>query len=132
MPPLMSLASFAAALLVPGTLGLHDHNLPRQHRRVVNETVAPKVNMAASPEVDNANLDASESEFTVHQIKNPHYKPKSGLQAMLEAYTKYSAPLTPDLKLALKINQDALTSKSSSIPVHALTADMLIKILQGK
>ncbi|KAI3392739.1 hypothetical protein diail_5253 [Diaporthe ilicicola] len=42
--------------------------------------------------------------FTVQQMKNPNYKGKSGLEAMIDVYKKYGVELTPQLKEAVQLN----------------------------
>ncbi|ROV94431.1 hypothetical protein VSDG_05919 [Cytospora chrysosperma] len=82
--------SFAAALLLSGALGFQQ---PEEQRR--------------SPD-DDASLELSDSrvidvsEFSVQQIRNENYRKKSGLMALLDAYAKYSIPLTHELKIAMK------------------------------
>lgn len=94
----------AAALLLSAALGLETPD---------SELWAP-----GGPISSDLSTRKSEiTDFTVQQIRNEHYRKKSGLLAMLDAYTKYSAPLTPALKTAMKIQGLPSRRKSSSLPV---------------
>lgn len=56
----------------------------------------------------------SQGTFSVHQTRNPAYRPKSGLEAMVEVYKKYGVELTPQLRKAVEINKHLSTSQKSS------------------
>ncbi|KAK7740515.1 hypothetical protein SLS53_005358 [Cytospora paraplurivora] len=105
MIPLMSLGYFATALLLSGALANQDGYL-RHSRPSVNDTSSTGL----SPAVANIkSLDTPE--FTVRQIRNPHFRRKSGLQAMLDVYAKYKIPLTPQLKRAASVNGLVINKK---------------------
>ncbi|KAK3331601.1 aspartic peptidase domain-containing protein [Cercophora scortea] len=44
------------------------------------------------------------SHFTVRQIKNPNGHQRNGLHAMIRAYAKFGAELTPAIKTAVRLN----------------------------
>lgn len=92
----MSLASLSTALLLSGTVAHTGFDYPH-HRRLANGTI--------SRPFGNVRIDVSE--FSVKQVRNERYRPKSGLGAMLDVYAKYAAPLTPQLRKALQLNGGA-------------------------
>ncbi|KAL1849354.1 hypothetical protein Daus18300_013327 [Diaporthe australafricana] len=54
--------------------------------------------------------------FRVQQMKNPGFKGKSGLEAMIDVYKKYGVELTPQLKKAVQVNpQLAVAHKRQTV-----------------
>lgn len=64
--------------------------------------------------------DDSAGTFTINQIRNPNFKGKSGLEAMIDVYEKYGVELTPQLKKAVQINTHFAASRRSSCISNSL------------
>lgn len=60
--------------------------------------------------------------FRVQQMKNPGYKGKSGLEAMIDVYKKYGVELTPQLKKAIQVNPQLLAARKSSCNSTSVTS----------
>ncbi|POS76902.1 endothiapepsin [Diaporthe helianthi] len=73
--------------------------------------------------------------FSVHQTRNPGYRPKSGLEAMIEVYNKYGVELTPQLKKAVGMNKQLSTSQKrqtvEAVPPRGLDYEFISPVQIG-
>lgn len=66
------------------------------------------------PVITNEARSESGGTFSIHQTRNPGFRGKSGLEAMIEVYKKYGVQLTPQLRKAVQVNKHFAASQKSA------------------